>query len=210
MDLISIYNLLLRRIWYIILIPVVTGIMAVFLSGILPKQYLSVAKLSTGFTTKSGISLDDDRFNFAQIVMDFSNLIETMKSEIILNSVSANLLIHDLNSDSPFRLNPDSINYYKSHIDSSYLKNKKDSFLLIFPPNKEGLYVKDLLESHGYLGWQLLGNLNIHRVRDTDFVNIEYTSENPYLSAFIVNSIANELIRYYTFTNSVLSNKSVI
>ena len=209
MDLFSIYNLLLKKKWYIIFIPILTGVLALFLSGLMKKQYKSVAKLSTGFTQQSSINLDDERFNYGVSVFQFSNLVETMKSEMILSMVSYNLLSHDLNSGEPFRFNEDSIEFYKESLDLSQMQHKKDSFLLVSRESVNDFKIKDLLDHHGYSGWQLVQSLFIGRVRDTDYVTVEFVSENPHYSAFVVNNIADELIRYYTYTNSLLSNKSV-
>lgn len=209
MDIYSIYKLLLKNKWYIILIPIITGLLALFLSGLMPKQYKSSAKLSTGFTTESSINLDDERFDFRKSVLNFNNLIETMYSEMILNMVSYDLLLHDLKSDSQFRIRKDSLEYYKNKIDLGKLENKRDSFHLLSVSEPNDFIIKKILDNNGYSGWQLKDNLSIKRVRDTDYVTVEFTSGNPYLSAFVVNNLAEELIRYYTYTNSSLSNKSV-
>ena len=210
MDIYSIYKLLLKKKWYIIIVPLLTGVLALFLSGLMPKQYKSSAKLSTGFTTQSSINLIDERFDFRKSVLKFNNLIETMKSEMILSMVSYDLLLHDLNSETSFRIDSDSIDHFKNSADFSKLKSKQDSFQILTTSNQNDFKIKDILDSHGYSGWQIIQDLVIKRVRDTDYVIIEYIGENPYLSAYIVNNLAKELIRYYTFTNSALSNKSVV
>lgn len=209
MDIYSIYKLLIKNIWYIVLIPILTGVLALFLSGLMPKQYKSAVKLSTGFTTESSINLVDERFDFRKSVLKFNNLIETMYSEMILNMVSYDLLIHDLKSQNQFRVDRDSIEYFKEIVDIDKIENKRDSFLLLSVSDPSDFRIKKILDNQEFSGWQLKENLSIKRIRDTDYVSIEFTSENPYLSAFIVNSLAEELIRYYTFTNSSLSNKSV-
>lgn len=210
MDIYSIYKLLLEKKWYIIIVPILTGVLALFLSGLMPKQYKSVAKLSTGFTTQSSINLIDERFDFRKSVLKFNNLIETMKSEMILSMVSYDLLLHDLNSETSFKIDQDSIEHFKNNVDFSILETKQDSFQILTQANKNDFKIKDILDSHGYSGWQIIQDLVIKRVRDTDYVIIEYIGSNPYLSAFIVNDLAKELIRYYTYTNSTLSNKSVV
>lgn len=210
MDIYSIYKLLVKKKWYIIIVPILTGIMALFLSGLMPKQHKSTAKLSTGFTTQSSINLVDERFDFRKSVLKFNNLIETMKSEMIINMVSFNLLLNDLNSETAFRISKDSISHFNDMIDFTALKSKQDSFQILSSSNSNDFIVKNILDTYGYSGWQIIQNIVIKRVRDTDYVTIEFVSENPYLSAFIVNNLAEELIKYYTFTNSGLSNRSVV
>jgi polysaccharide biosynthesis transport protein len=139
-----------------------------------------------------------------------------MNSELVLSLVTYKLLLHDLKADSVFRslkgednilsrMTPDEINgmidllnekYQKMEILSSYDKMESDLI--------------KLSEQYKYAGWMLKKNLSIYRARSTDFVEITFISENPFLSAFVVNSLGEEYIRFDSYLKSGISKESLI
>ena len=209
MDIYSIYKLLLRKKWLIIIIPIITGILAVLFTFLMPKEYKSFAKLSTGYTTQEGINLEDESFDFSKSVLKFDNLIETMKSEMILSMVSYELLLHDLSDSVSFRMDPDSISYYKQKNDFSVIEDKMESFTILSTANPNDLKIRNILKKYDYLGWQLNKDLLIYRINGTDFIKVEFASEDPFLSAFVVNKLTKHLIRYLNYKNILRTNTAV-
>ncbi len=211
MDFYSIYKLLLRKIWYIILIPIICTALSFYLTGKLPEKFKSTVQLATGFTTQSDIKITDERFNFREALTKFNNMVETMNSEIILSVISYKLLLHDIESEKPFRITADTLHKaVYTNIDlPKIIRDKIDSRSILSRANKNEMVIINLLKEHGYLSWQLKEDLAIKRVADTDYVSIEFMSENPYLSALVVNEIANYYIEYDTYLKSDLSGKSV-
>lgn len=211
MDFYSIYKLLVRKIWYILLIPTICTAFSFYLTGKLPEKFKSTVQLATGFTIQSDIKITDERFNFREALTKFNNLVETINSEVILSRVSYELLLHDIQSDKPFRINADTLNKgtYKGINISEIIKEKISSRSELSRANKKEMMIIDLLKEHEYLSWQLKENLGIKRIADTDFVSIDFISEDPYLSEFVVNTIAKDYIEYDTYLKSKLSEKSV-
>jgi succinoglycan biosynthesis transport protein ExoP len=66
-----------------------------------------------------------------------------------------------------------------------------------------------ILRGMGYNYTALVESLIIYRVRSTDYMRFECVSENPELSAFVVNTLAEEFIRYYSRIKSERSDASV-
>src|SRR5690606_29461924 len=60
----------------------------------------------------------------------------------------------------------------------------------------------DYLVMMGYDDSSLRESLEIYRNGESDYVNVEFVSEDPELSAFIVNVLSREFIQYYHNTTS--------
>lgn len=211
MDFYSIYKLILRKIWYIILIPTICTVLSFYLTGKLTEKFKSTVQLATGFTIQSDIKITDERFNFREALTKFNNLVETMNSEVILSSVSYKLLLHDIESEKTFRITTDTLSKveYVSINVSGIINEKISTRSVLSRANEKEMVIINLLKEHGYLSWQLKEDLIIRRVADTDYVSIGFTSEDPYLSSFVVNAIADYYIDYDTYLKSDLSGKSV-
>ncbi len=70
----------------------------------MPREYLSTAQYSTGFAQTQKVSLQlTEIYDLNQIDARINNVIETFKSPIVLSMVSYDLMLHDLDSDRPFR-----------------------------------------------------------------------------------------------------------
>jgi len=57
--------------------------------------------------------------------------------------------------------------------------------------------------------WVKEGALRIERMDDTDYIKVEFLSEDPFLSAFVVNALSQEAIRYNNSLNSTTPEDSV-
>ncbi len=79
----------------------------------------------------------------------------------------------------------------------------------IFTQSEEDAFLTDILRTVGYNYTALVNGLDVYRVRSTDYLKFEFTCENPELSAFVVNTLAEEFIRYYSRVKSERSDASV-
>jgi len=211
MDILVIFRLLLRRIWILVLVPLTASIIAFYFKFNSQRSFRSVLQLATGFTTNDQIRVTDERFSLYEADVKFNNLIETINSPNSISLLSYKLLLHDLGSQ-PFRL-PKEVKLLddKELIQSARLiaTHKLDSMLLLNPQDVEQRKVAALLKNYGYDFKSLKKNLTVRRVNFTDFIGIEFASENPKLSAFIVNNLADEFLRYYTLSKTERSGESV-
>src|SRR5690606_39031297 len=69
--------------------------------------------------------------------------------------------------------------------------------------------VIDFISLYEYSSWQLTPDLQVGRIKDTDYVKIQFISEDPRLSAFVVNTLAEECIRYDNRIKESRSGQSV-
>ncbi|RZK66715.1 MAG: lipopolysaccharide biosynthesis protein, partial [Pedobacter sp.] len=61
----------------------------------------------------------------------------------------------------------------------------------------------------GYSEKSLLDDLEINHEENSDLITIDYVSDNPELSAFVVNTLATEFIRNYSSDVSINQNSSI-
>jgi len=212
-DLMVLYRILIRKLWLLILLPVVAAVITYFLTSGIPDRYKSTAQLSTGFTTNEQISLTGEGTSLREAGIKFNNLIETMKSELILSLVSYRLITHDLTDPFPFRkfskgnkpiLTPQEI---EECVTICTEKLEKMELLSSFDPRERKIL--NLLASYGFSNWQILPDLSVTRVKDTDYLKLQFTSEDQMMSAFVVNTLAQEYIRYDNNLKSSRSGQSV-
>jgi len=204
MDLLYLLYSLLRKKWIIVgctLLGLAAGFAFTFLKK---KQYVAFAQYSTGFTMEKKVKMTEtDNLNFYEIDLRFNNVIETFKSAKVLGMLSYKLMLHDLEEKTPFRQLSDdqkqseafkTINIEKT---KQLLKRKIVDIDLVSPYDPEEKKVFDLIKLYGYDGETLYNSLQFSRVERTDFINIFFKSENPELSAFVVNTIGEQFIRFF-------------
>ncbi len=215
MDLMYLLHSLLRKKW-IIFFCCVLGLAAGFAFTLVqPKTYESVSQYSTGFTMEKKVSLTgEEAINLFEIDLRFNNVIETFKSPKVMGMLSYKLMLHDLEEAKPFRKLTDEqkkkneyvlVNQEKA---KQMLRRKISDMELISPFDTEEKKVFDLIGLYHYDGWSLSGGLNFTRVERTDFINIYFRSENPELSAFVVNTIGEQFIRFFNSIYGVRTQES--
>ncbi|GAB2684031.1 polysaccharide biosynthesis tyrosine autokinase [Mucilaginibacter koreensis] len=215
MELRNFFKLLYKHKLTLVIVPVVAVIITFFLVRNQADTYMSQSQIATGIVDQtqkqSGSTISDatDLIQDSQVSQEFSNLIQIIQSKKMLDQVSYQLMLHDLKSDHPFRkpsklllqLNEDARDHAIDVYTDKY--NKREP-LSLFSSDESGL--QKVLASMGYDGESLKKKLSVYRADASDFINIEYESENPQLSALTVNTLTNEFINYYT---SLVKNNQV-
>jgi len=178
------------------------------------KQYRSTAQLATGFTTDDAVKLSDSPSTPFDVNTNFNNIIQSMNSVPVLSLVSYRLMVHDLEADKPFReFDPvraeGSLETEEIIKSKAMFQEKIDKFktLNLFDPNDQLLY--RIIKGYGYDHDNLSTTLNIRRLGASDFVSVEFQSENPFLSAMMVNAVCQEFIRYNKTQKTERSSESL-
>lgn len=216
MDLLYLFRILLRRIWLLVTIPVVAAALTAFFTIRAPDQYKSTAQLSTGFTIKGGISLGTESFNIREADAKFNNLIEQINSPLMMGVLSYHLLIHDLTDENPFRIIEQEKITEFGLTDSgikeavNILSKKISNIELLSSFEENEINLLKVLKEFGYDDASLRYDLDIRRINYTDYVSVSFISENNLLSAFVVNTLCSEYIRYHNTINSQKSSESVV
>ncbi|WP_285008117.1 exopolysaccharide transport family protein [Pedobacter faecalis] len=196
-------RLLRSRILLLVMMPVIAIIITFFLVRNMPDSYSAQAQISTGIVDNSQqfILEATGGSNYMQVSQEFSNLIEMMRMKKILDMVSYQLIIHDLTHTDTYRSKSQAINETSTYninraIAVYRAKYAKREGLNLWDKDQNGMY--RLLRSMRYDSESLKDKLRINRSGDSDFINIEFTSESSELSAFVVNTLATEFINYYS------------
>ncbi len=216
MDIIYLFKVLVRRKWTI-LFSLLAGLLGgILFRIIIPREYISTAQYSTGFSQTQKVSLQlTEIFDVNQIDFRINNVIETFKSPIVLAMVSYDLMLHDLDSQFPFR-NLD----YKLKGDSSFtkadlpkarliLRDRLSNLKLLSTYDPQDKMVWDLLNLYGYDEESILKKLAVDRVPKTDYLNISFSSENPELSAYVANKIGVKFKEFFSSLTSTNTKESL-
>ncbi len=212
-NLVVLFRVLWRKAWLIITVPIIAMLVTLVLTWDMPDRFKSTAQLSTGFTTNEQILITNDPSSSRDISIKFNNLIETMKSEIILTLVSYRLIIHDFESIKPFRtLTSAQLTLYtQEELDHilKICKAKLENMELLSSFDPDERKVIDFISLYEYSSWQLTPELQVGRIKDTDYLKLQFISEDPRLSAFLVNTLSEECIRYDNRIKQSRSGQSV-
>ena len=210
MDLMYLIYSLWRKKWIIIFCTIL-GIVAGFVFTLFQKpMYVSFAKFSTGFTMEKQVQIkQEESFNIYEIDLRFNNVIETFQSPTVIGMLSYNLLLHDLEAPRPFRkLTPAQEKKYADLLSGKeaikdILRTKISEMGILSPYDPEEKKVWDLLRLYGYDEESLSKKLNVNRVLRSDFIDIFFRSENPELSAYAVNTIGEQFMRFFNYVYGV-------
>lgn len=214
MDLVYLFRVLLKRKWIIIGSALLASLIAWYFTRNEPKTYKSSTRISTGFAIQDEIKLNDN-FSIFDADVKFNNAINTLNSPAVITLLSYKLILHDFTSPNPFRkLPPNSLqsSIYKSVDKESARRTFEDkletmSILTSYKPEEKQLL--EFLNLYGYTYKNISQAVNIYQVPRTDFLQIDYQSENPELSAFVVNNLYQEFLRYFRGIRSAKSQESI-
>jgi succinoglycan biosynthesis transport protein ExoP len=216
MDFKYVYRLLLNRKWIIIGSAILAGVVAWYFTRHEQKTYRSLTQISTGFTVIDQFSLGSNQnTDFMAVDTKFSNVLVTMTSPTVINLLSYTLIIHDLENPHPFTpLKPEqkrsplytSVDQAKAlNVFRENLRNM--TMLNSFNPEEKQLL--EFINLYHYDFKSISKVLNAFRLQRTDYIQIEYASNNPDLSAFVVNNLFSQFLRYYNTTRSDKSRESI-
>lgn len=215
MDLVYLFKVLLRKIWILITVPVIAGAIGFFFANSKPEVYKSTAQISTGITTKGDVPFEEDNFNFRESEIKFNNLLEILDNDLTVSLVSYKLLLHDLEDSRPFRKpqqpENDPFQGDKNELENlkQYLRAKLDTMQILSNMNEYDKKVIKLLKLYRYDHVTIKSTLKIDRIKFTDYILISSYTDSPLVSAFVVNQLAEQFIRYNGLNNLEKSDESV-
>jgi len=202
MDFRRFFKLLKRYKWILVFIPAFAAALTYFFVQDLPKLYKSEALIATGLADQSQrIMLEDRQIDYFAMQQQFNNIIDFLTMKKNINLLSYKLILHDLeNPDNAFNELPEPLNSLDS-VSLAEVINEYKTFLveekLITPEDNKKYLLFDYLQLMGYGEGSILDQLEVSRKGESDFIKIDYISNNPYLSVYVVNTISNDFINSY-------------
>ncbi|MES2426930.1 MAG: lipopolysaccharide biosynthesis protein [Bacteroidota bacterium] len=213
MDIKSFLKLVNKYKWLLILVPVISIVITYFLVQNLPKQYKSNVEISTGLLDPTKKVITDENVDFFKVNQQFNGIMEKMKTKKILNILSYRLILHDLQNPherfKKYSEQLDSLNIgQRKELINIYQKRLDNKSVLTLLDDSAKYKVFSLIESMGYGEESLKKQIDISHTENSDLIKIEYISENPYLSVFVVNTLAKVGIANYTDVVNINENNS--
>jgi polysaccharide biosynthesis transport protein len=211
-------SVLARRKWLILAVMLLTAATTYFVANRLPKKYKSSAVIATGILDFKGIRVGEVNPFVQEFEIEgkFSNLTEYMKSRPSINILTKQLMLHDLLPDTvsaPFN----KLDTTKLNIPTDAIQNYLGALKL--NPDSIGIKEEDfaniataraLEKALGYDYDALFSKIDIKRVGKTDYVSIEYTSEDPRLSYFVTKRFTDEFLNFYYSKRDSVGSQSVV
>ena len=207
----------MKKKWIIIGAALIAAIIAFFFTRNQPRKFKSFAQISTGFTQAEEIRLNpnNDNIGYNEADVKFNNVLLTATSPVVVSLLSYTLALHDLETSSPFRYvsekdrqspifqsinKADAVHTLMNHLEAMSPLNSY----------KEGdRQLLALLDMYNYDYRDLISNLAVYRIQRTDYIQIEFLSENPELSAYVVNMLYQQFLRYYRTVKSDRTIESI-
>ncbi|MEM7658226.1 MAG: AAA family ATPase [Bacteroidota bacterium] len=214
MDLINFLRVLFKRKWLILAITSVAAITTFLITREAPQVYKAQSQLATGIAGSSGVAFSGYSRGLQnyEIEARFKHMVEMVRSPQVLNLVSYRLMLHDLEKTEPFR----NLNELRSQYSPEDLRvararyqTKLDSLQPLYASDELERKHIQMLRKVRYDYEALRTTLQVQRIPGTDLLGVEFISESPYLSAFVVNTLSQEFIRYYARVKADRSKNSI-
>ena len=215
MDIKSFLKLLFKYKWVLILVPVIAVTITYFFVQNLPKEYSSEVQISTGLLDPSKQVLADQNIDYFKVNQQFNNIMEKLKMKRIISILSYNLILHDLTiPQRAFRKNSPLIDSLtltdKQEVIRLFQEKLLSKNILTLADNKGKYKLLDIVASIGYSEYALSKGIEVSHADNSDYITIQFVSENPDLSAYVVNTLAAEFIANYSSDVSTNQNNSIV
>lgn len=199
--------------WLVVLFPLAVVCITFVLVKQLPKQYESQAQLSTGLLDPTKKVISNETVDFFSVNQQFANIVEKLTMKKLINQLTYKLVLHDLeNPKKTFNSQNESLRSYKSSdreaLKAAFAKKAEEKSLLTLEDNRSNLPLYDIANAMGYGEDDIRRKLEVGHAGTSDLITVTYTSENPALSAFVVNTLSTEFIGSYSSELSLNQNVS--
>ena len=224
MDLQYFINILWRRKWLILTVMLIATAATFYFVDRKTDTYIANGVMNTGIVGERGVDMRQEKPWIMEfyVKMGFENMVQAMTARRNINFLTARLLLHDLKGDTldmgrePFRklaeMEDVELNYSPEEIETllDTLQYKVENLSYHFYDPKQELIFNDVAKALSYDYKNLMKyNLKVERSGDTDNLIVEFESEDPLLSAYAVNTFADDYVRIYEDNKSAEGNSSV-
>ena len=211
-------NLIAKYKWLIITIPAITLIVTFLFVKNLPKEYKSQAKLSTGLLDPSRqVAPDVPSYSGPDVLIkinqQFTNIMDIMTMPKNMSILSYRLILHDLKDPKhAFKPQSEDVRNLSAADKQEAIRLFEERLIkqqVLTPFDNYKIKMYNLVKSMGYDANTLNKKLTISHEENSDFVTVEFTSENTFLSVFVVNTLSTDFITNYSLDLISNKNKSI-
>ncbi len=208
MDFQFLFRVIWRRKWLMVLAGIIAAATTFTAIHLKERIYKASAILSTGMVDYKGLDPEEGLpfLQQFQIDINYNNLIRFIQSKPNMELLSYRLVLHDLKAirqgGNSFREpefeDVESIPFSDAQIDEliKALTANLDSLKTSFSQPALQKQFEKIAEALGYDRENMLKyNLRVGRLGATDYLNMEFVSENPELCAYAVNNFCDDFLR---------------
>jgi len=183
-------RLLLRHIALLILVPIILASLVFFLTQDQPKVFNSKARVYTGIASGSTIELDNTKLDFRATNTAYDNLLNLIKARTTIETVGLKLFAQHMSLDSVntkvisrekydalMEIVPDEVK--KLAIKGDVGKTFENFEKLKNSNHTNFIYELINLKHPDYSIEKIIGRISVRRILSSDFVDIEFESEDP-------------------------------
>jgi Mrp family chromosome partitioning ATPase/uncharacterized protein involved in exopolysaccharide biosynthesis len=215
MDFVYLFRILMKRKWIIIGSALIAAAVAYLLTANQPRKYRSITQIATGYTTNDAVRLNNENTDYLQTETKFNNLVVTFSSPAVISLLSYDLILHDLTDPHPFHVLTKEQKLEKAYKEvnpdeaARAFQEKLRTMKMLTSFNPEEKKLLELLKLYEYDYDNIMKKMAVYRLQRTDFLQLEYVSDNPNLSAFVVNDVFDQFVRYYGNARNKISSESI-
>ena len=197
---------LLRYKWLIILAPIIGVATTYYFVRELPDSYRSTAQVSV----LSSMSTTPNMRGF-QLT---SYIVELAKSKRMVNTLGYHLILHDLESEQgSFKEWSEEVkslsNVQRLEAIEAFRERLERQAILSVADDTSSVKLFSIVRSMGYNQTELQDDLKISKNDVTGVVDVAFTSENPDLSVYAVNTLSSNLIVSFNAITAVNQDRSM-
>lgn len=210
---------MLRKIIYIIAIPLVVGGIVYFLTNDMPSLYESETSVFTGVTSNSGLSVETARVDNFAAQNEYNNMLTILNSKSLKEEVALRLLTQHLLLDKPQKeiISDESFYKLKESVPSEVKKlivkgNPEKSYrnLVGYIKQDESNYIYKLLNHwHPHYSINALSTAKSSRLTTSDVIKIQYSCNDAGVCYNTVKFIAEVFISKYSGIKNSQSSSTV-
>lgn len=209
MDVTSFMRLLLRNWKWLLFVPLVAAAVVYYIEWRAPKEYDSSLEIYTGFASGYNImSTDTKKFDYYEINNALDNLINTIKSENVLKSVSMKLLAqsliygakgdsHYITHDSYVKLRELVPSNVMALVDPHSVDTTAARFERYMRSNNSNFLYKLVNLYHPNFSLWALEKIEVKKVGQSDLLQVSYRGSDPALCYQTLVILSSEFLDDY-------------
>jgi Mrp family chromosome partitioning ATPase/uncharacterized protein involved in exopolysaccharide biosynthesis len=207
MDFAYLLSVIWRKKWIIAGATLLAALIAFLFSYLQPRFYSSTAQYSTGVGAQK-ISLSGlQGSGWSETEIGINNVIATFKSPTVLGMVSYRLLLDEIARNKENGKQDNSSDQKKKQLfdfvhddsTSAILRDKLNNQVILNPTIPYEKRILDALDEYGFGYASMSKNIRINRIPGTDYLDVVFRSNDPNISAMVVNTVGIEYLRFYEF-----------
>ena len=188
MTIIRFIEILLGKIKYLLILPIIAGTLTFFLTRKLPAQYEAETSIYTGITSNTGLDVTATRVDKLVTQNEYNNVLTILKSESLYEEISLRLLAQHLMLAKPQKeiISEVAFNDLQKNVPATvkklvvkgdYEKTYQNLKNFVNPDAKNYLY-SILNYDHPYYSIKALSTIKVEQINSSDMIQLSYVSED--------------------------------